>query len=553
MNNVRKTLTTGIVLAAICSLSAWAHDSNSASSPDDNNSTAKTAKPPFTISKETTYFTEPLDHDGYVDYLAALNNLCSEGVTPENNAAVPLWEAIGPNAIDADYREQFFKMLGINPLPGKGDYLISFNAYLERIGRNSAEATNSADLDMQRERAEQLENALQNPWSEGQYPLVAGWLNANQIPLQKIREAAQRPKYYSPMISPGKCLQVMAIRLYLAQHWHTIARILMAHAMHDIQEEEIKDAREDILACHRLARLEGQGPSLPEALVAIRIDGMACLGDAALAQSGKLTRSDAIALLRELQEMPPMPKMYEKIDKYERSLHLDVLVSMAHYGPKAFMILISASPEFVSQVFPEQMRQEDPFSGELNQPAFNSLDWNTMLETGNSWYDRLVNIGHVPSRAERKKDLKKLDEDLKSKAPEVKAVRALLFSPSVNESSTSRASRIEYLLISLLAPAMPAMLEAEDRDRVYSDLSQLSLALAAHKTEYNHYPERLTGLVPQSIAQLPKDRFSEADYIYRREGTGYILYSVGDNGKDDGGHERYEDTPGDDFVIRAAK
>ena len=53
----------------------------------------------ITISKETTYITEPLRKDGYVDYVAALNERFRAGVTPENNAAVPFWKAMGPGEI----------------------------------------------------------------------------------------------------------------------------------------------------------------------------------------------------------------------------------------------------------------------------------------------------------------------------------------------------------------------------------------------------------------------------------------------------------------------
>ena len=53
-----------------------------------------------TISKETTYITEPLRPDGYPDYLAALNQLASKGVTPEDNAVVILVQAFGPKLVD---------------------------------------------------------------------------------------------------------------------------------------------------------------------------------------------------------------------------------------------------------------------------------------------------------------------------------------------------------------------------------------------------------------------------------------------------------------------
>ena len=55
----------------------------------------------ITISKETTYITGPLRKDGYVDYVAALNQRFRAGVTPENNAAVPFLKAMGPGEIDA--------------------------------------------------------------------------------------------------------------------------------------------------------------------------------------------------------------------------------------------------------------------------------------------------------------------------------------------------------------------------------------------------------------------------------------------------------------------
>ena len=52
-----------------------------------------------TISKETTYLTGPLRKDGSVDYLKALNQQFSKGVTPDNNAAVLYWKAMGPGEL----------------------------------------------------------------------------------------------------------------------------------------------------------------------------------------------------------------------------------------------------------------------------------------------------------------------------------------------------------------------------------------------------------------------------------------------------------------------
>ncbi len=94
--------------------------------PGGNSNVETGAKPRVlvTISKETTYITEPLRADGYPDYVAALDRRFSRDVTPENNAAVPFWQAMGPSALDKRDREKYFQMLGIAPLPEQGDYFV---------------------------------------------------------------------------------------------------------------------------------------------------------------------------------------------------------------------------------------------------------------------------------------------------------------------------------------------------------------------------------------------------------------------------------------------
>ena len=53
-------------------------------------------QPMVAVSEETTRITEPLDANGDVDYLEAVNLRSSDGVTRENNAFVKLIQAIGP-------------------------------------------------------------------------------------------------------------------------------------------------------------------------------------------------------------------------------------------------------------------------------------------------------------------------------------------------------------------------------------------------------------------------------------------------------------------------
>jgi len=86
-------------------------------------------KPLVTISTETTRITAPLKPSGYPDYLAALNQAMSKGVTPENNAVVLLLRMGGPKLIEGP-AEEIYRRLQIEPLPEHGDYLVDMRTYL---------------------------------------------------------------------------------------------------------------------------------------------------------------------------------------------------------------------------------------------------------------------------------------------------------------------------------------------------------------------------------------------------------------------------------------
>lgn len=67
-------------------------------------------------------------------------------------------------------------------------------------------------------------------------------------------------------------------------------------------------------------------------------------------------------------------------------------------------------------------------------------------------------------------------------------------------------------------------------------LLMLSLALHAYKLEHNEYPDSLSDLVPSYVKKIPSDPFKTKGQLgYKRTGKCYVLYSVGPDGKDDGG------------------
>src|SRR6266446_2480599 len=133
MSAIRACLLLLSILAVGSALSAGQEDSKAVPAKEDKpkEGAAKKHRGKFTISKETTYVTGPLDKDGYIDYAAALNELLSKGVTPENNANVLIWKALGPHPVSAMMSAEFFRMMGMEPPPEKGNYFIDQGEYIK--------------------------------------------------------------------------------------------------------------------------------------------------------------------------------------------------------------------------------------------------------------------------------------------------------------------------------------------------------------------------------------------------------------------------------------
>ena len=95
-------------------------------------------------------------------------------------------------------------------------------------------------------------------------------------------------------------------------------------------------------------------------------------------------------------------------------------------------------------------------------------------------------------------------------------------------------------MLALFLPAVSAVFDAEDRANTLLELERLAAALAVYRAEHGSYPDKLESLVPGVIAKLPVDIYNNKPFIYKRTSDGYLLFSVGANGNDDGGSNENE-------------
>jgi hypothetical protein len=483
--------------------------------------------PKFPLGKETTYVTGPLDKEGYVDYEIALNDRLSKGITAEKNANVLLWAAFGPTPSggSATLPAEFFKRLGIAEPPKTGDYFINRQAFIrDHLKLEPAESDTFH---------EQGDRATKRPWQAKDFPHIASWLKQNEKPLRLMVEATKRPEYYNPLIAPRKENEprfLIGALLPSVQACREVAAALAARAMLRLDVGEFEEAWQDLLACHRLGRLVARGGTLIEGLVGIAIDQIASTADIAYLDRAKLTSKQILDRLKDLQALPPMPSIADKVDMGERFVYMNSLQNVVRHG-------WSVVENPAKKASEEELR------------FLAMIDWEPALRTANKWYERMAAALRLKTRAERLKELDSLERDLKAlkkEAGDAGKLRDLM----LTKPDKTFGKVMGDIFITLLMPAAGKVQDAADRAEQTQRNLHIAFSLAAYHRDNGRYPAKLDDLAPKYLSAIPDDLFSDKPLIYRATEKSFLVYSVGMNGKDDDGRGRDDIPPGDDQAVR---
>ena len=526
-------------------------------------------KPEVTVSKETTYFVEPVNADGTVNYVAALNARYGEGVTPANNAAVVLLAAVGPKLLDDRVRDKTAELMGVQPPPADGEYCQKLEEYFESLSPSQwpLALSNGQELTDEQAKAiraqfdklgevggrvppdllakhglrepnklldEQRHRAMRRPWSMRQYPALIGWLNANAQALNKLADLGGRSRYFIPLVSSTDPPSVVDVPVAKVARAQALARALLVRAMLKLDSRAHDQAWADIRLAYRLAGLTGRAPFLVERLAAVGMAADVSTAACALAGEGGLSREQARRFLAEVRQMPGPGPLAETIDITERCMGLDAVMSLlrAASGGK-----------------PVDM-------GSLDQTADAPVNWNDLLRRMNGYYD-LASTACRDRRSEEgqraQQALADMHARLESKGKNVvpwAAKRIILKGiPVIGRRVNTEA--FGDLLMAILMMSLDRIPVLEDLARTRRNLAELAFAVAAHEAETGELPERLAQIVPKYVKQLPLDPLTRKPYVYARQGRSAVLYSLGENGQDDGGRSEPDQSGGpDDIAVR---
>jgi len=477
------------------------------------------------FSEVFTWITDVKTQEGLPDYPAAVNRHFGKDVSSEKNGAVALYEAFGPAPEGARLSDKFFELLEMPVPPDAGKYFQHFGAGLS--------------VEKRRKLNDRYSESWRQPWAEKVFPEVAQWLRDNEKPVETIVKGAMLPEYYSPLVPPVDAEVhpggLITTLLPGIQKSRSIARYLVSRAMLNIEKGNVEYAWRDLIACHRVGEMIGRGPTLIEYLVGAAITQIATHGQIVFLDRVQPAVAQLAQYRKDLSNLRPIKPAVEQVVFTERMMYLDSVVQIA--CECIDFIDLVASPASGFEEFETQL-------GML------PIDWNIVMREGNRIYDRFDAAMKLKSYQDRRAAIAKIEGDLKLVRAKV-SVKGFLLAAVMEESTSEAISKmVGNVLSASLVPTLSGVNQAYNRSVQTRENLLLAFAIVDWKEQHDSYPAMLNDLVPDFVSESPTDSFSETPLSYRREGNGFIFYSVGVNEIDDNGRS-YDDEPkGDDLFIR---
>ena len=491
---------------------------------------------PLVISPKTTSFVQPLKNGGQeVDFFAATKALYEPPILPEQNGFTSLLAVAGRTILSDRTPDWFWnalcEQLKLDPRQEPAGPFTPLHKYLETVFPNHAEYDENDYPPIQKRRIiyEEITTA---PWSPSDRPYMADWLANNQLVLDTLVESSRSNAFFCPRLwRTDKELPetqvgntaVTTMRLIDA----LIGRAMSRLSSDDTKEKEA--ALEDIIAACRFGRLMTNSVWMSDRQLRPALE----------IQPVTEPPAKLVPVLRHAK--------FDQEQLKRLAMQLDRLPLESYALHDIFMVGRFEALDVVSGLSCGRFPRTHPLLVELLPAADkgDGIDWSIVAQSVSRFFEESLPI------------LGEKDPAKRETMPEAAGV----FERSKKRQSgwhiPTRRSRSEQIgdLLAIRAATLPKTLCLfESRRRAWVDLLRLAVALERYRLENGGYPATLEPLEPDFLATLPTDPFTAGKpYVYRLEtapnvpdesgaakGSGYLLYSVSADLKDDGGYTREE-------------
>ncbi len=349
--------------------------------------------------------------------------------------------------------------------------------------------------------------------------------------------------------------------------WSSLARrsvwICKARLYGAILRGDSVTTRACLDAIRALAVIVNEHPTMIAHLVGRALDGVGSDQIRAIASTGRMPGPVAEAVLDAWRGSPPLratPTMWEAESLYMRSSLEHVF---APDGQGVGRLRVSALAEWSSLMDPLRGMQEALMgSGEFSAIEFmtSQLLLVTRERARTGTFDAMSPF--FASRVQSMSVVSEFYELVSNRFEEQVSSRTLREDLDLFEASIAPNDPAARMAVALSTDMLPVNRAMEERVSAVRAGNTLLLAIIVHENRHGRSPGALDALVPGILDALPMDPHSGVRFRYRPATedeqrfvrTGFVLYSVGGDGVDDGGSvgEPGEYSPWEALSDRAA-
>ena len=335
-------------------------------------------------------------------------------------------------------------------------------------------------------------------------PETIAFLTRHVETLDLLRQAAARPTCRFTRDYPRPSFDMLLPEIPFLRN---AARILAVSAHHQASIGNMPTALRDVSSIMKISMHASSEPILISGLVGLAIDGIAV---DVLIDILPFVDADDLALLKrnDIHNFLSTPPSLAKNIYGEEAFGLNVF---SIFGTGEFEQWQLASLFMDDLNVPDSIYQQNIF---LN-PALAAYriflfpqDLAVYQQTMHS-YQRVAESSD--SHAAKQIILKNIEDDLSSGRP-------------------------KGIMTKYLIPAIGKAIENVDKARMRHTTALVAIAATEFRLAHDNLPEKADSLVPDFLPCLPKDAFLDTSRVrYSSKDDGVAIYSVGPNGKDDGG------------------
>ncbi|MHC4570985.1 MAG: hypothetical protein ACYS0C_02765 [Planctomycetota bacterium] len=403
------------------------------------------------------------------------------------------------------------------------DYVAEFNKLVRPAADNSLNASPLYDeaAELYEKLPDEVRELLGKRYKEAspeERRAIEQYLSENKEALDLVAVGAKKPYYWRRYISRKEEYGMMGILMPHLAEFRRLAYSLRSRAYLHVEDGRYEDAFSDIKTCYRFGRHLSGNKTLVEQLVSIAIRAVSVQTLRGILSEHQMNSATLTKLQEDFEQMIAdedftVSLKFEKLTKYDeiqRCFTADRLGGghISLEGLRRYQMLAGEGILYFAVLERFLMA---PLHILFTHP--NKQESREMADRCNTYWEKIAHKTPARIRAENIEVGRQAMELIKGN-----------------------------ILLEMLAPAYSRVIEISYRLPADVGSTLTIIAILRYRQDKRGYPGSLEKLIEANyLKELPMDPWSDKPLVYKKTDEDFILYSFGQNCKDDGGQVHRDD------------